>query len=131
MKSILFFFALAFSVSSCGAVGDYDSCQSIADDLNRLFPRKIDNITFLQKISCVPTKPKIRFVYYHEVRGMPLDVLKAINYDDLKPDSLNYWCTDPNGKMMFLFYDVEYKYYTERRVFLGSFLLKFKECGNR
>lgn len=109
-----------------------DVCQKAAANVNRMGVVQKDKYTFTKSAGCVPSSPKHRFVYMLELRGLPVDVARQINFEgDIKPGALNTFCTDPDMRAVLNAYDIDHRYYTESGVFAGSFLMRSRECGQR
>lgn len=109
-----------------------DVCQKAAANVNRMGAVQKDKYTFAKNAACIPGSPKHRFVYMLELRGLPTDVARQINFEgDIKPGALNTFCTDPDMRAVLNAYDVDHRYYTESGVFAGSFLMQSRECDRR
>lgn len=131
-KFILFYLAGAFVVPLTAHASSLELCKSTVDTVSKILPARKDSNTVVKNVGCVPGKPKNRFVYRLEISGLSQDTLKQIDVNkDVKPDALNLFCTDPNMRALLNAFDVDHRYYTERGVFVGSFLMESKECGRR
>lgn len=131
-KIILLYLAGAFLVPPAAHASSLELCKSTVDSVSKILPARKDRNTVVKNVGCVPGKPKNRFVYRLEISGLSQDILSQIDVNrDIKPDALNLFCTDPNMRAMLNAFDVDHRYYTERGVFVGSFLMESRECGRR
>ena len=131
-KFILFYLTGAFVVPLTAHASSLELCKSTVDTVSKILPARKDSNTVVKNVGCVPGKPKNRFVYRLEISGLSQDTLKEIDVNkDVKPDALNLFCTDPNMRALLNAFDVDHRYYTERGVFVGSFLMESRECGLR
>ena len=62
----LFYILLLISVNSFSA-DLLENCRFTSDQMNKLLPRQIDNITILNKTYCVKNKGKIYFQFDHTI----------------------------------------------------------------
>lgn len=131
-KFILFYLAGALIVPPVSHASSLELCKSTVATVSKTLPARKDRFTVVKNVGCAPGKPKNRFVYMLEVSGLSQDVLKQIDVSrDIKPDGLNVFCSDPNMRALLNAFNVDHRYYTERGVFIGSFLMEARECGRR
>lgn len=110
----------------------FEVCQKAAAGAARMGVVQKDKYTFTKSAACVPGSPKHRFVYMLELRGLPNDVFRQIDFArDIKPGGLNQFCTDPDMRALLNAYDVDHRYYSEDGTYIGSFLMQSRECGLR
>lgn len=131
-KIILFSLVGAFFAPLAANANSLQTCKTVADTVRKALPARKDSFTVVKSVGCVPGKPKNRFVYMLEVTGLNQDILKQIDVKkELKPGGLNQFCTDPNMRVLLNAFDVDHRYYTDLGVFIGSFLMKARECAGR
>jgi len=131
-KFILFYLAGAFVAPLTAHASSLELCKSAVDKMSKFLPVRKDSNTVVKNVGCAPGQPKIRFVYRLEISGLSQDILSQIDVNkDIKPDALNLFCTDPNMRALLNEFDVDHRYYSERGVFVGSFLMESRECGRR
>jgi hypothetical protein len=122
----------AFLCAPATYAGSLDVCKSTSDSIRKLLPARKDSMTVVKNVICAPGNPKNKFIYILEVSGIPLDVLNQMNMvRDIKPDGLNQFCTDPSMRSLLNAFDVDHRYYTDRGVFVGSFLMESGECKGK
>ncbi|MFC7410863.1 hypothetical protein [Hydrogenophaga atypica] len=122
----------AVLVHVAASANTLDLCQKAATNANRMGVVQKDKYTFSKSAACIPASPKHRFVYMLELRGLPNDVFRQIDFArDIKPSGLNQFCTDPDMRALLNAYDVDHRYYSEDGTFIGSILMQSQECGQR
>lgn len=132
MKTTTVLLLASCLLSGLAAAKTLDVCQKAAANANRMGVVQKDKYTFTKNAACIPGSPKHRFVYMLELRGLPNDVFRQINFArDIKPSGLNQFCTDPDMRALLNAYDVDHRYYSEDGTFIGSILMQSHECGQR
>lgn len=127
MKKFIFVL-LVFSYSTLANASDMKRCKIVAERLEETLPIKVDRFTKVTKILCVPSTNKVVLAYIHEISA-PIDILKSINFErEIKPSSLNFFCTDPAGQATLSAFDITKRFYTETGVYVGAYFVRKNEC---
>lgn len=127
MKRFLFVF-LVSAYSTLANASDMKLCKIVVERLQETLPIKVDRFTKVTNISCVPSTKKVVLAYIHEISA-PIDIVKSINFErEIKPNSLNYYCTDPAGQVTLNAFDITMRYYTENGTYAGAFFVRKSEC---
>ena len=127
MKKFLFVF-LVSAYSTLANASDMKLCKIVAERLQETLPIQVDRFTKVTNISCVPSSKKVVLAYMHEISA-PIDIVKSINFErEIKPSSLNFFCTDPAGQATLSAFDITKRFYTETGVYVGAFFVRKSEC---
>jgi Co/Zn/Cd efflux system component len=127
-KFILAIAAFSTFTSVLAQSATIDLCKSASQIMNKSLPIKKDNLTIMRETSCLPSSPKIKFLHIMEISS-PIEMVKQIDFKTaIKPNVLNTYCTDPQVRVVLNAFDIEYRYYTNKGEYVGTFLMTSKEC---
>jgi len=134
-KFLLVFSGNAFGVISTlfGSVyaSDMKLCKTVAERLEGTLPIKVDRFTKVTKIGCIPSSSKVALTYIHEL-SVSLEVAKSVDFTrEIKPGSLKFFCSDPQGRAVVDKFDVNMRYYIPDGTYVGSFLISTKDCNRK
>jgi len=124
----VFLWVVLASAGSANAT-DMKVCKSVSQRLQSTLPIKVDRFTKITNISCIPSSSKVVLAYIHELT-VPLDVAKSIDFArEIKPGSLNFFCSDPQGRSVINAFDVMMRYYLPNGTYVGSFSISTRDCN--
>lgn len=121
--------ALALNIlAMCNASGaDIDMCWHIANHIKKGLPNRIDSLTVVNGVTCVPGKGKHGLIYILTV-DVASSRLGQKDIQLLKIPVINTWCTEPSMKKLLATYNVTYKYFATDGRFIGNLPLFHSDC---
>lgn len=128
MKKIIFTLLIATLVVSAQAT-TLAECNQIASEVNKTTPMDIDSVTKLASAICYEDKKKV-VLSYRAIVTVDKELTQA-DITGIRPQNLNYICTDPDAKVLLDFVDVEYYYSDKNRKFIGRNRISKKECPKK
>jgi hypothetical protein len=100
--------------------------MSMASQMNRSLPAKIDNITTLQGTSCLEDKGEIYFQYVHTISNPSL--LSRDIQSKAKATAKSQYCRNKEFRNALKLYNVDFYYVDYSNRPLYSFALRASDC---
>lgn len=130
MKKIIFLLLTgAVSLTSITHAATLAQCNEIASEVNKTTPMDIDSVTKLMSSICYEDKKKI-VLSYRAIVTVDRELTQA-DVTGIRPQNVNYICTDPDAKTLLDFVDVEYYYSDRNRKFIGRNRISKKDCPKK
>jgi len=124
---VLFYLSIVFVNSSYAQTSE--QCNTIASEINKNFPMKVDKITSVKNVICLPKKNKIIFTYFMEVDINEGSALTQNALDAYRPNIVKMWCTDPSQLVLLKIYPIQYKYSFNTGQFIGEINFSLNDCS--
>jgi len=103
-------------------------CKLAAETINKMVPLRKDRFTVMRQAGCLAGKPKNKLIHILDIE-VEAELAKEVDFKNgIKPDVLNTYCSDPQIRPTLDAFDIDFRYYAKKGVFVGSFLITSKEC---
>lgn len=126
MRFFLSLVGAFFIANTSFAQSKMASCLSMAAQMNKSLPTKIDSLTTLQATSCIEDKGEIYFQYAHIISNpsaLPRDVQAKAKFL-----AKSQYCANKEFRNALKLYNFEFYYVDPSRRPLYSFTLKTSDC---
>ena len=121
LTSVLLFACSAY------AEGTLSDCNSMASELNKGLPMKMDKVTTLSGIICLPNRPPI-ILYSYDLDAIKSNELDSNLQNGLRKKVLRTWCTTPDLISLLSDYSVQFKYADKKGTYITEFNFMKNDC---
>ncbi len=125
MKIKISLLLILFSVNAYA--GSIKQCNQIAEVVNKKVPMNVDSETILKNAACEVTLDGFKLIYNNQI-SEKLENVTQSQLDTLIPKQKKYWCLDANGKALIDLYDIEYRYFSKKNLFIGKTYISKNDC---
>lgn len=126
LKKSLTFLLLISSCHLAFAQNKLSTCMSMASQMNKSLPSKIDFLTTLQATSCIEDKGEIYFQYVHVISNpsaLPRDIQSKA-----KASAKSQYCGNREFRNALKLYNFDFYYVDVSNRPLHSFTLRASDC---
>jgi hypothetical protein len=105
-------------------------CNKFASKINKNFPMRVDSITSVDHLICLPQNNEVVLTYYMKIDSIDGSYhLTQNSLNAFKPAILTAWCTDPDQLVLLKMFPIKYKYFFDNGSYIGDIKFSYKNCG--
>jgi len=133
MKKLkLYFFLIFINVlhikSFAFSVAD---CNTLASEINKSFPMRIDKYNTIKNSMCLPDKGKFVLTYFISIDNTAINKITIESITLGRPKIVNKWCSDPSQLELLKLVPISYQYSYESGKYLGELNIDISNCKIR